>query len=134
MRRTTDDRGHPLPEGAPALGPKAERRVELGCTVAVLVLIGLTPLPFLLAMVGPRSLSDITVLSTVVLVPVALMAYIAMIIVLALRRRGRPAVGWPCPGCGYDLAGLRAEADGCTVCPECRGAWRGRARAQGPPG
>ena len=29
-----------------------------------------------------------------------------------------------CPSCGYGIAGVRCEADGCTVCPECSAAWR----------
>jgi len=29
-----------------------------------------------------------------------------------------------CVVCGYDLTGMAAEGDGCTVCPECGGAWR----------
>lgn len=29
-----------------------------------------------------------------------------------------------CLVCGYELSGLTPEADGCTVCPECGGAWR----------
>jgi len=29
-----------------------------------------------------------------------------------------------CRACGYDLSGLKIEADGCRVCPECGGAWR----------
>jgi hypothetical protein len=29
-----------------------------------------------------------------------------------------------CPACQYSMASLVAEADGCTVCPECGGAWR----------
>lgn len=29
-----------------------------------------------------------------------------------------------CATCGYDIRGCRAEADGCTVCPECGAAWR----------
>ena len=28
-----------------------------------------------------------------------------------------------CPGCLYSLAELPTETDGCTVCPECGGAW-----------
>lgn len=31
---------------------------------------------------------------------------------------------WMCPGCGYSLAELEPEVDGCRVCPECGGAWR----------
>lgn len=29
-----------------------------------------------------------------------------------------------CPSCAYRLEGVPPEADGCTVCPECGGAWR----------
>jgi len=29
-----------------------------------------------------------------------------------------------CPSCGYGIVGVRCEADGCTVCPECGAAWR----------
>ncbi len=29
-----------------------------------------------------------------------------------------------CLICEYNLAGLQPESDGCTVCPECGGAWR----------
>lgn len=29
-----------------------------------------------------------------------------------------------CPTCAYSLADLSPEADGCTVCPECGGAWK----------
>ncbi len=32
-----------------------------------------------------------------------------------------------CAGCGYNLAGLKPEADGCRVCPECGAAWHDRA-------
>jgi hypothetical protein len=28
-----------------------------------------------------------------------------------------------CPMCGYDLARIEAQADGCIVCPECSAAW-----------
>ncbi|MFO0861538.1 MAG: hypothetical protein U0570_13370 [Phycisphaerales bacterium] len=28
-----------------------------------------------------------------------------------------------CPSCRYGLASIEPEADGCTVCPECGGAW-----------
>jgi hypothetical protein len=34
--------------------------------------------------------------------------------------------GTACRGCAFDLSGIVAEADGCTVCPECGGAWRVR--------
>lgn len=38
--------------------------------------------------------------------------------VLAMTRAG------VCASCGYLLSGCEAEADGCTVCPECGAAWR----------
>ena len=28
------------------------------------------------------------------------------------------------PSCGYQIAGMQSEADGCIVCPECGAAWR----------
>ena len=36
----------------------------------------------------------------------------------AILRIGR------CPSCLYELDGVPAEPDGCTVCPECGAAWR----------
>jgi hypothetical protein len=29
-----------------------------------------------------------------------------------------------CPACAFDLRGLTADPDGCTICPECGAAWR----------
>lgn len=29
-----------------------------------------------------------------------------------------------CPACQYDIKGCEPQADECTVCPECSGAWR----------
>lgn len=45
------------------------------------------------------------------------------------RRRGITAVraclrSAVCPSCGYSLAGVPAEEDGCVMCGECGGAWR----------
>jgi hypothetical protein len=37
-----------------------------------------------------------------------------------------------CPACGYDVAEIDADADGCVVCPECGGAWR-MSRLSDPP-
>lgn len=39
---------------------------------------------------------------------------------LERRRRYLPRL---CPQCHYELAGMPVEPDGCTVCPECGGAW-----------
>jgi hypothetical protein len=70
--------------------------------------------------------------------PIAIAALVGgAYIVYMLRRRRRTlrameahrlSIVWlargQCPGCGYSLVGLIAEADGCRVCPECGGAWR----------
>lgn len=37
-----------------------------------------------------------------------------------------------CPSCDFSLMEITAEADGCTVCPECGGAWRIPAEAITP--
>lgn len=29
-----------------------------------------------------------------------------------------------CPACQYDMKACEPQGDGCTVCPECSGAWR----------
>ncbi|MEQ9097306.1 MAG: hypothetical protein RIE32_13705 [Phycisphaerales bacterium] len=29
-----------------------------------------------------------------------------------------------CPACGYSIAGLEPEEDGCRICPECGSAWK----------
>ena len=36
-----------------------------------------------------------------------------------------------CGSCGYELRGVVAEGDGCTVCPECGGAWKVEEREEG---
>ncbi len=43
--------------------------------------------------------------------------------ILRMQSGFYPAIS-RCASCGYDLTGLCAEADGCTVCPECSAAWR----------
>jgi hypothetical protein len=56
-----------------------------------------------------------------------LVALIALLVVglrmrkLALRSCLR--LGF-CPGCGYEVGALPAEADGCRVCSECGAAWK----------
>lgn len=39
------------------------------------------------------------------------------------RRRERLVPKGKCAACAFDLSGLAPEPDGCTVCPECGGAW-----------
>jgi len=44
-----------------------------------------------------------------------------------LRREDRETLATlpqVCVACTYDMSGLVAECDGCTVCPECGAAWR----------
>ena len=41
---------------------------------------------------------------------------------LTWRNRGLVVIG-RCPSCGYDLAKLTREDDGCVVCSECGSAW-----------
>jgi len=36
-----------------------------------------------------------------------------------------------CPSCGYSLAEVPPEPDGCSVCPECGAAWRRADRISG---
>jgi len=38
------------------------------------------------------------------------------------NRRAAKEIRW-CMRCAYSLEGISAEADGCTVCPECGAAW-----------
>ena len=38
-------------------------------------------------------------------------------------KRAVLSIGY-CPSCAYRLFDIEAESDGCTVCPECGGAWR----------
>jgi hypothetical protein len=45
-------------------------------------------------------------------------------IVLLRWRAGAIAAIGRCPSCGYELAQLPIEPDGCVVCPECGAAWR----------
>ena len=45
------------------------------------------------------------------------------------RRREEPGSVLNCRACGYSLAELPQEADGCRVCPECGAASRGESVA-----
>lgn len=56
----------------------------------------------------------------VVLMPIAMAIGSARI---ANRTRATFLREGRCPSCAYTLAGLPAEADGCTACPECSAAW-----------
>lgn len=43
--------------------------------------------------------------------------------VFVLHRAGWLSMGL-CASCGYDIAEIEPEQDGCRVCPECEGAWK----------
>jgi Zn-finger nucleic acid-binding protein len=53
----------------------------------------------------------------------------AIVTVFVIRRAGAERIARVhvraelCGSCGYELRGIAPEADGCTVCPECGGAW-----------
>lgn len=94
----------------------------VGCGVSALlpheVTVGLTLLVFVLLFTSPLML-------------VGLQA------ALAPRQVSRLLLGRECPSCRYGLVGVPVQGDGCTVCPECRAAWRLEAEAGGaarPPG
>lgn len=76
----------------------------------------------------------------VVIVPVCMLGVVALWAILPPTERLKHeqsiidtllAEGY-CVSCGYELSGLPVEADGCTVCPECRAAWRMEALASRP--
>ncbi|TVQ31829.1 MAG: hypothetical protein EA376_07510 [Phycisphaeraceae bacterium] len=39
--------------------------------------------------------------------------------------------GENCPACGQCIADMTPESDGCTICPECGGAWRVPGKIEG---
>lgn len=74
--------------------------------------------------------SPIPVMVTNLALAVAFTAFVWFLVLPAVRHRlwsrdwkARYKAAGHCPACQYDLRGLEAEADGCTICPECGGAW-----------
>ncbi|MBX3359020.1 MAG: hypothetical protein KF745_11410 [Phycisphaeraceae bacterium] len=61
------------------------------------------------------------------LIALAFLLWVLRIILLWQASAGALAERWirrgQCPSCGYTIKGLKAEDDGCVVCPECNGAW-----------
>lgn len=58
---------------------------------------------------------------------------VILIALMASRFQFKPMLAWlaerrleraECAACTFPLDGLSAEADGCTVCPECGAAWK----------
>lgn len=99
------------------------RRVGLAFWALMLAMLALGPaLVFVLAGWGGRG--------AIMIIPAAVPVVLVLALVPWLRplgwrlhRRGLLALGL-CPACGYEIAGLEPEADGCRVCPECGGAWK----------
>jgi hypothetical protein len=81
---------------------------------------------------GPLGLFEIDGAWAVALLVAAFGVWVPLLLGImrsALRHElaaGRVRVG-RCGACGYELAGVAAEGDGCRVCAECGAAWRVRA-------
>lgn len=73
---------------------------------------------------GPGGSNGGYLLATLVVMFVAL----ALLPIVASRVMGAHKLGFLkegyCPACGYSIAELESEADGCRVCPECGSAWK----------
>jgi hypothetical protein len=108
--RVVDDRGSAMPLARGKLG-LTTREAVVYLLGAVWVGLVWSPdyVPSLRGFVGA--------LVVIALVHAASQIFYAPRILHLARRRGE------CASCGYDLAGIRAELDGCTVCPECGAAW-----------
>ncbi|MBM4113167.1 MAG: efflux RND transporter permease subunit [Phycisphaerae bacterium] len=137
---TLDDRGRlvalapldlrremmPTQDLAPSTPPRPEetaRAVRLALVAAPILLVS-AAVPVLLFALGsiPRWLLislvvPLGLVEALVAVHIARRAHAAKI-AHRLTAAGR------CGSCAHDLAGLRAEADGCRVCPECGAAWK----------
>ena len=102
--------------------------VQLACAAVFAAIVGWIALWIL---VGVRMFGQVrpnnsvtTVLWTVSLFIPAFPARWFIIKAGARRRAHAIASRGFCPSCGYAMAGLHVEPDGCTVCPECGSAWR----------
>lgn len=118
-----------------ALGPEgrarvyqALRRVGVASRVVAVCFVGvLLGVPGLLMIVLPRPFGALeTVLGLVVLgFAIVLCALLWFVNPGRADKRVKALVGeGVCGGCGGIIGGLKAETDGCIVCPNCRAAWR----------
>ncbi len=66
-------------------------------------------------------------LDAIALVIIGLIVVPAVVYGWIVHRRPEPTA-WLglglCPACGYSIAEIEPEEDGCRVCPECGSAWR----------
>jgi hypothetical protein len=135
-RRAHDDRGSPVTYRDPLyhgseLNAAERRRIHwrLHSSRWSVIVPLLTLVSFLeLARLSRSSLQTVVLLCAFVLMLPAFLWWRVM-------PRGRVAL-WArqwnvwykelgrCPACQYSLASLEPATDGCTVCPECSGAWR----------
>jgi hypothetical protein len=142
---SVDDRGHPVRVGPfPPLSPgplpgrpAASLLLAVRSRAGSLGLINafvLTALVALAYSAGPFAIAVALfapVAATITIFAVAFVLslrdlphrYVCYVRAAALGR-GR------CPACAYPICALEPAADGCTVCPECGGAWD---RAEPPP-
>jgi hypothetical protein len=86
--------------------------------VARWLLVPITGWPVWIGTIGPPVLAGILVW------PLAPVVARFFRVWQATEIRAAYLEGRRCAACGYDLAGLEREADGCVRCPECGGAWR----------
>lgn len=117
----------------------AERRADLWVWVAVIVGVTLMALvPQLMNRLARAFNSQAIGMTIAMIVFVLAYGIIGWVVVTAIFRRNAQriartiAAAGHCPTCGYSFAELEAAADGCTVCPECGGAWRAAAPATEP--
>ena len=124
-----DDRGQPVRDASliewneiePAwrdIGPEGRRRILISAAIA-LACAGTAA--YLWWFTG-RRIALILLLLSLAVVPVFWGSITAGLRwskgIAEVKRRSL------CPACHYDIAGCAAQADGCTVCPECGAAWR----------
>jgi|GEM_PF-856296 len=143
MRRIPDDRGRRVAVLDPLLvkasstaveGVTAWRlawaRTELGAgTFGLRLLVASVLLWLALSVLDETDASAGVAVTTFVLLLIGLFVLNRLWVRSGTTRRCRRvatqlAGAGICPTCAYSIAELQAECDGCTVCPECGGAWK----------
>ena len=96
-----------------------------GALLGVTFGCGIVAVNFFVGAVMPAHLSNMGYLFGGVFIIALSLALHPIIGPMAIRshKRGFLREGH-CPACGYGLAEIEPEADGCRVCPECGAAWR----------
>lgn len=92
--------------------------------------LGIMTVSHVLNWVGPAWWTNFTTQPVVEALGVVMsVAFAAAVILMCwshwvLVERDAYVLGRQCPACEYDIGELKPDPDGCTVCPECGGAWR----------